>query len=157
MKKSTLQFALVVSWLPLVFFSCEMSTQQPQMLDVEQTILDKETKALDFWSAGDPVRFGEGFAEDATYFDDIAASNRVDSLPEIKNYFASLAGKITPHEFTLVDPKVQVYGDIAILTLQYHPTVADTIKGPPWKATSIYRFQDGDWKVVHAHWSLVKE
>ena len=157
MKRGTLRFTPIVALFMLLFNSCEMEMQQQTPQEVKQNILDKEKSSLDFWSAGDPVGFGEGFAEDATYFDDIAASSRLDSLQEIKNYFASLAGKITPHDYTLVDPKVQVYDDIAILTLQYHPTVADTIKGLPWKATSVYRFQDGDWKVVHAHWSLIKQ
>ena len=55
-----------------------------------------------------------------------------------------------------VDPKVQVYGEVAILTLQYHATV-DGQPGPPWKATSVYRMINDDWYAVHAHWSLVKE
>ena len=98
--------------------------------------------------------FGKGFAEDATYFDDVAATTRLDGKQEIINYFSTLAGLVPEHDFELVDPKVQVYGDIAILTLHYHGSINDTAIGQPWKATSIYRFQEGDWKVVHAHWSV---
>jgi ketosteroid isomerase-like protein len=125
--------------------------------NAEQTIIDKETASLENWAKGDPLGFLDGFADDATYFDDIAAHTRLDGKTEIQAHLASLEGKISPHEFEIVDPKVQVYGDIAILTLQYHSTVNDTIKGQPWKATSVYHFIDDDWKVVHAHWSLVKE
>lgn len=156
MEKSIFQLSVIVALSLLMFASCDMNIQHRDANEVEQTILAKETAALDFWSGGDPVGSGKGFAGDATYMDDIAASVRLDSLPEIQRYFASLAGQITPHDYELVDPKVQVYGDIAILTLRYHPSIGDTIEGPPWKATSVYRFQDGDWKVVHAHWSLVK-
>jgi ketosteroid isomerase-like protein len=74
----------------------------------------------------------------------------------LKNYFSSLEGMIPEHNYELVDSKVQVYGDVAILTLQYHSFMPDGQKGTPWKATSVYRYADGDWQVVHAHWSLVK-
>ena len=80
---------------------------------------------------------------------------RLDSIEEIRNYLASLEGEIPPHNYKIVDPKVQVYGDIAILTLHYH-TMIDTVPGTPWKATSVYRLIDDVWHVVHDHWSLVK-
>ena len=27
----------------------------------------------------------------------------------------------------------------------------------PWKATSVYRYKDGDWLSVHENWSLIKQ
>jgi ketosteroid isomerase-like protein len=56
-----------------------------------------------------------------------------------------------------VDPKVQVYGDVAVLTLRYHPSGADGTPLQAWKATSVYRRAGGEWLRVHAHWSMVKE
>ena len=91
----------------------------------------------------------------STYFDDISAHTRLDGLDEIKAHLSSLEGNIPVHAYELVDPKVQVLGDVAILTMQYHGTV-DGQPGPPWKATSVYQFTNNDWRVVHAHWSLVK-
>ena len=116
-----------------------------------------ERQALASWSNGDPIGFSKNFAVDATYFDDIGAQMRIEGTEEIKNYFTSLDGQIPAHKYELVNPKVQVYGDIAILTLQYHAKSLDNEPGPPWKATSVYRFLDDEWKVVHANWSLVKK
>ena len=139
----------------LISNSCEKNQDAQSDLDVEQTILAKERQALDHWSAGDPLGFAVNFADDVTYFDDISAQTRINGLEEMRKYFTTLAGKIPPHTYEIVDPKVQVYGDIAISTLHYHPII-DGEQGPPWKATDVYRLIDGEWRVVHAHWSLIK-
>ncbi len=147
---------LLVSIL-LIFTSCEMEKSTLTEEDVEQTILAKERKALDRWSAGDPSGFSVNFAENATYFDDIAAHTRLDGLDEIQKHIASLEGKIPIHNYEIVDPKVQVFGEVAILTLRYHGSLPDGQPTPPWKATSVYHLVDNNWQIVHAHWSLVKE
>ena len=54
-----------------------------------------------------------------TYFDDVAAHVRVDGIENLKKYFKSLEGKVPVHKYELVNPKVQVYGDMAILSLWY--------------------------------------
>lgn len=141
--------------ISLIFASCETKQDTPTQENVEQTILAMERQALDRWAAGDPVGFSEGFADDVTYFDDIGASTRIDGLEELRTYLTSLEGEIPPHSYEIVDPRVQVYGDIAICTLRYHSTVNGE-PGPPWKATDVYRLTDGTWHLVHAHWSLVK-
>jgi len=93
----------------------------------------------------------------STYFDDIAAHTRLDGLEEIKKHLGSLEGKIPAHNYEIVDPKVQVFGEVAILTIRYHGSTTDGQPGPPWKATSVYHLKNDNWLVVHAHWSLVKE
>jgi ketosteroid isomerase-like protein len=88
---------------------------------------------------------------------DIGAQSGIDGLEAMRTYLTSLEGKIAPHRYEIANPHVQVYGDIAILTFRYHPS---TLEGTPlthWKATSVYRFNEGKWRVVHAHWSIVKE
>jgi ketosteroid isomerase-like protein len=150
--KNIILFILVF----MLFASCETKQETEKLENIEKVILSKERKSLDLWAQGDPLGYSENFAEDGTYFDDIAAQTRLDSLKEIRNYFTSLKGQIPPHKYEIVDPKVQVYGDIAILTMQYHSTTFDGQPGRPWKATSVYRLTNGDWHVVHAHWSLVK-
>lgn len=125
--------------------------------EIEDTILNKELQALNQWSAGNPAGYINNYANDATYYDDIASFVRLDSLPEIADYFRSLKGKIPQHSYRIIDPKVQVYNEIAILTLSYHATTNDGKALPPWKATSVYRLINADWKIVHAHWSLIKE
>ncbi|MGD2035286.1 MAG: nuclear transport factor 2 family protein [Bacteroidales bacterium] len=145
---------LLISFLLLV--SCQMQqTTEPQK-NVEETILSLERKALDSWAQGNPVSFFDNFADDASYIDDIGASTRLDSIGEIKAYAETLEGNIPPHNYELKDTRVQVYGDIAILTLQYHSTLNGE-SGTPWKATAVYHLNDSVWQVVHANWSVIKE
>ena len=137
------------------FISCSNSNQSKAQ--IEQEVLNLEKMALDKWAGGDPVGFAENFAADATYFDDIGAQNRVSGSEALKGYFKSLEGKIPAHHYELVNPQVQVYDNMAILTLRYNAKTLDNEPGPPWKATSIYKLKEGKWKVVHANWSLIKE
>jgi len=146
---------ILLFFILLVFVSCKTKQSTLSRENVEQTILAQEHKTLDRWAAGDPLGYSENSAEDVTWFDDVAAQTRIDGIEELRNYLTSLVGKYPPHTYEIVDPKVQVYGDIAICTLRYNPTIngePDT----PWKATDVYRLTNGKWRLVHANWSLVK-
>ena len=125
--------------------------------NAEQAILDQERRALDQWASGNPLGYIDIDADDVTYFDDIGAHSRIDGLDRLRTYLAGLVGKIPPHRYDLVDPKVQIYGDVAILTLRYQPSDAGGKPLTAWKATSVYRRSATDWRIVHAHWSMVKE
>lgn len=123
----------------------------------EQAILAQERRALDQWAQGNPLGYVETDADDITYFDDIGAHLRIDGLEAVRNYFAGLTGKIPEHRYEVVNPKVQVYGDIGILTLRYRASGTDGGPLTPWKATSVYRRSAEGWRKVHAHWSIAKE
>jgi ketosteroid isomerase-like protein len=123
----------------------------------EQAILAQERRALERWSHGDPLGYVAIEAEDITYFDDIGAHRRIDGLAALRGYLAALERKTPPHRYEVVDPKVQLYGDIGVLTPRYLPSTREGEPLPPWKATSVYRRAGGEWRIVHAHWSLVKE
>ena len=120
-------------------------------------ILAAERRALDRWSSGDPVGYLEAAHEDVTYFDDIGALERVDGKDALHAYAEGLMGKIPAHRYEIVDPKVQLYGDVGILTLRYHTSSLEGEPGTPWKATAVYVNTDEGWRPVHLHWSIVKE
>lgn len=125
--------------------------------EAADTILALERSALDRWSHGDPLGFPEIQAPDITYFDDIAAHSRIDGLEAMREYMTALVGQIPEHRYEVVDPKVQLYGNVGILTLRYHTFDAEGAPLTPWKATSVYRRMGDTWRCVHAHWSIVKE
>jgi ketosteroid isomerase-like protein len=123
----------------------------------EEAILEKERAALDRWSSGNPVGYAASAAEDITYFDDIGAQTRLNGLQSCRAYLSTLEGQIPAHSYEIVDTKVQVYGDVGILTLQYHPSSLQGEAMTPWKATVVYRLVQAEWRVVHANWSMLKE
>ena len=138
----------------VTFSACEPKEQVMSQEEIAKTIIALERQALDEWSKGNPSAFPLNFADDATYFDDIAAQERVDGLENLKKYFESLDGQVPAHTYELIEPKVQVYGKTAIMTLRYVGTIGNDI-APPWKATSVYHNMEGQWKLVHDNWSLV--
>ena len=127
-----------------------------ERLSAEETILAKERERLDHWSNGELAAYAQCSTEDVSYFDDIGAHDRLDGLPALLRYLSALEGQVPAHDYEMVDPRVQLYGDVAIVTLRYHPSLHGEAL-TRWKATSVYRHNDGEWKMVHAHWSMSKE
>ena len=77
----------------------------------------------------------------------------MDGIQAFGEYLAALRGQIPRHRYESVDPKVQVYGGVGILTLQYHAySLEGELLGKD-RGTCVYRSADGAWKMVHAHWS----
>ena len=129
----------------------------PGQSDAAEAIVAQERRSLEQWAAGNPLEYAKNLAEDFTYFDDIAAQTRVSGDDAMRAYLGSLKGKIPPHRFEIVDPRVQLYEDVGILTLRYHTYGDDGTPMSRWKATSVYRRIGDQWRSVHAHWSLVKD
>jgi ketosteroid isomerase-like protein len=125
--------------------------------DIGQAVLARERQALDRWSAGDPAGYVTFAAEDISYFDDIGAQARLDGIGDVRAYLASLDGKIPPHRYEVVEPRVQLCDDVAVLTFRYHPYGPDGQPLTRWKATTVYRRDAGEWWTIHAHWSMLKE
>ena len=140
----------------LIIGSCTSEPDIPSEEETTKSVIAKEREALDQWSAGNPDDFSINMAEDVTYMDDIGAHSRLNGFEEVQSYLSSLDGMIPPHSYEMQNPRVQVYGNVAILTFWYLGSV-DGQAGAPWKATSVYYFADEDWKMVHANWSRVKE
>lgn len=119
----------------------------------EDAILAQARKDFDRWSEGDTEGYGQSAADDVTYFHNAPAHARVDGIQAFREYLSALRGQIPPHKYEMVDPKVQVYGSVGILTLQYH---AFSSEGEPLaraRGTCVYRMAGGAWEMVHTHWS----
>jgi ketosteroid isomerase-like protein len=60
----------------------------------------------------------------------------------------------------MIDPKVQCHGDIAVLS--FNLINYGKVGGRPeavlarWNATQVYRQIEGQWKIIHSHWSYSK-
>ena len=123
----------------------------------EEAILAQERDALDRWSSGDPEGYVQSADEDVTYVDFIGAHVRVDGIQALREYLAGIKGQFPAHTYEVVNPRIQVYGDVGILTQHYYPTSLEGEAMGPSKATCVYRRTDGTWYLVHSHWSILKE
>jgi ketosteroid isomerase-like protein len=76
----------------------------------------------------------------------------VNFFPKFEKY----AEMFKINDFQMHNPRVQVYGDTAILT--YNSSVSVSMGGQPInytaKVTSVYVKQGNSWRVVHAHESM---
>jgi len=118
---------------------------------VPELILERERKALDRWGKGDPGGFLAITAPDVTYFDPFQPT-RIDGLPALKALYATIRGKIKIEHDEILDPRVQLYGDAAVLSYRFISHGSEgTIR---WNCTEVYQCMGGEWSIVHSHWSF---
>ena len=118
-----------------------------------QEILALETAALDRWGKGDPDGFLALSAPGVSYFDPFQ-KQRVDGLPALKALYDTIRGKIKIDRAEIINPRVQVMGDSAILTIQFASHGSEGAK--LWNCTEGYQRLNGEWKIIHSHWSFTK-
>ncbi|MGQ0642840.1 MAG: YybH family protein [Gemmatimonadaceae bacterium] len=124
-------------------------------------VIALERAALDRWIKPDPDGYIELAAPEITYFDP-TTEKRVDGRPAMQERLAPLRNvklPFTDPRYDMIDPKVQHYGDVALLTfnLVNYGTVAGAEKVlARWNSTEVYGRVGGRWKIVHSHWSLVQ-
>src|SRR5215472_9670390 len=116
--------------------------------------------ALDRWGKGDIQGLLDLYAPDVTYFDPVQ-EKRVDGIEAMRRIYAPFAGKLKIGHYEMIDPKVQRYGEVAILTFNLVDDVVQRPDGPgnvrvPWNCTQVYARIQGKWKVVSEHWSFIK-
>jgi hypothetical protein len=129
----------------------EETTQQPTT--VADTILALERRALDRWGKGDPDGYLEINAPDVSYFDPYLR-DRLDGFSNLKERYEALRGKISIEKDEIINPRVQVIGDVAVLTMLYVSYSNEA--SMRWNCTEIYRRQGDDWKIIHSHWSFTE-
>ena len=126
---------------------------------MEDTILSLEQQAMERWRNGDPWGFVELSAGDITYVDPGLASP-ITGLEQYRAYMKQVEGKIHYQGSEFIDPKVVTIGDAAVLSYNYRSTELSpegtVLNQTPWNATEVYFRRDGQWKIVHTHWSFIQ-
>ncbi|HKQ75275.1 MAG TPA: DUF4440 domain-containing protein [Blastocatellia bacterium] len=137
----------------LFISSCKTDDYSPDK------IIAMEKAALDRWGKGDPQGYLEIMDADLTYFDPFL-EKRLDGLDAMKEFLKPFTGKIKVDRFDMLNPKVQRDGDMALLTfnlLSYAKQPDGTEKVVArWNSSEVYRKINGEWKIIHSHWSFIK-
>lgn len=122
---------------------------------VSAEIISIERTALNRWGKGDPWGFTEISADEVTYFD-TGTERRVDGREALRQLYLPREGRIKIERYDMLNPKVQVHENTAVLTfnlIDYVLTPEGSTKEIHWNATEVYCKIDGQWKIIHTHWS----
>jgi len=116
-------------------------------------IIAMERAALDRWGKGDPDGFLEISDPEVTYFDPFL-ERRLDGLAGLRSLYSQLRGKIRIDQSEIINPRVQFCGDGALLTYNF---VSSGSEGEArWNCTEVYRRREGQWRIIHSHWSFTR-
>jgi ketosteroid isomerase-like protein len=119
--------------------------------NIPEHIIELERAALDRWGRGDPSGFLEISALDVSYFDPFT-EQRLDGLPALGALYDGIRGKIHIDRSEIIEPRVQVFGDVAILTFRFESHGSEG--SVHWNTTEVYRNTDAGWRIVHTHWAF---
>jgi ketosteroid isomerase-like protein len=126
-----------------------MARQDP----IASELIALERAALDRWGAGDPSGYLEISAPDVTYFDPFL-ERRLDGLEALTALYESIRGSIHIERYDLIDPKVQVCGEVAVLTFNLVSHMG--ANAVPWNCTEVYRHDPTGWRLIQTHWSITR-
>lgn len=116
-------------------------------------LIAMERAALDRWGAGDPSGYLEISAPDVVYFDPFL-ERRLDGLEALTALYESLRGAIHVDRYELIDPKVQVCGEAAVLTFNLNSYTGATLMR--WNCTEVFRLDKAGWRLIQTHWSITQ-
>lgn len=107
---------------------------------------------------GDPGRYLEADAPEVTYFDPVL-EKRIDGLAAVRDHLLPLTGRIDIDHYEMIDPKIQCYGEAAVLSfnlINYGRAESGSPVLSRWNSTEVYARIEGGWRIVHSHWSYIK-
>ncbi len=124
--------------------------------DTALKIIAMERDALERGARGDVDSFVNISDPDVVYFDP-SLERRIDGLAALKEYYHK--NSKPPEEeldIELINPKVQLTGDVAVLTFNYKSTGRRTGRVQLWNCTEVYRQTAQGWRIIQTHWSWTK-
>lgn len=125
----------------------------PNDQEITNTLISLESAALERWGNGDPSGFLEICAADVVYFDPYQEM-RIDGIDALTEFYKNIWGKVHFDRFVLLNPLVQVGGELAVLTFNFVSYTGD--KETPWNCTEVYRNNEGNWQIIQTHWSYTR-
>jgi uncharacterized protein (TIGR02246 family) len=124
--------------------------------EVARAVIAREKASVEAWQRKDKAFFADLLADDATFFGALNPYLETDPKENFLPKFEQYAETFKTLDFQMYNPRVQVYGDTAILTYNSARTVnlGGRVMNYTGKVTSVYVRQGDKWRVVHAHESI---
>ena len=138
--------------LSILALACSPALAAPTPESTEQTILSLERRGMDGWLQGHPGEFLKISDPEITYFHS-ALGTRLVGLEAVKALYETYRGRPLYDRYEIVEPKVALAGDAAILTFLF--TTQNGTLTRRWHATEVYRQGPSGWRILHSHYSQV--
>lgn len=124
-------------------------------LKIAQQIVALERAALDKWFKGDTSGYNELWSRDSFSYCDGAFTERIDDHKTIEDFLSKVQGKLFADSYKFCHPRVQIFGDTAILIYQLFADT--TLIDMNYNCIEIFHKEnDGKWRVVHSTWSFIR-
>ena len=124
--------------------------------EIARAVIAREKAAAEAWQRKDKNFFANYMADDSTYFGPMNPYLETDPKQNFLPRFEQYAERFKVLDWQMYNPRVQVYGDTAILTYNVNSTL--DLGGRPLqytgKVSQVYLRQGSTWRVVHGHESL---
>jgi ketosteroid isomerase-like protein len=157
MKKQLL--SLIVFLLVLaggLFFITKGTSAESNQQSIAAAIIAREKASVEAWQRKDKAFFADFLADDSTYFSSMNPYLETDPKTNFLPKFEQYVELFKFNDFQMYNPRVQVYGDTAVLT--YNTSASVSMGGQAMhytaKATTVYVKQGNTWRVVHSHESM---
>lgn len=131
------------------------SDSSPEELEHEilETLLAQQHAALDpYYGESDPSTYVALYGDHVTAFDPWSNGKLEDAAA--KDHLMGFAGMIPPVAYEIVHPRVDIYGNIAILTFSVDLTDPAGGTFAVWNTTQVHHLTGDSWELVHSHWSF---
>jgi hypothetical protein len=122
--------------------------------DVSGKILTRLQAVAERFYNNDPLAYTELLAEDVTYFAPITPG-RVEGKEAVRALFVPFQGKLSVPRFEILNAKLQLHGDIGVLTYNLNEYGTNGTVATRWNSTEVYRRFGDKWQAIHAHWSQI--
>jgi ketosteroid isomerase-like protein len=127
---------------------------------VKEIIMAKEKDAMERWRNGDPWGWAEISAPEVTYIDP-DLTKHIEGLEEYKKLLKQVEGMVEYQGSDFINPRFVIHDNMAVLTYNYKSTQTradgSVIDQTLWNTTEVYCLLDNNWKIIHTHWSYVKQ
>lgn len=124
--------------------------------EVARAVIARERAAVEAWQRKDKSYFADYVTDDSTYFGPMSPYLETDPKVNLLPKFEQHAERYRVVDWQMYNPRVQVYGDAAVLTYNAQSTL--DVGGRPLqytsKVTQVYARQGSSWRVVHGHESV---
>ena len=120
---------------------------------IAREIVAIERRVMDGWQNGDSGPALAVADREITYFH-MMTERRLDGVAAVRGLYEPYGGRPLFDSYELLDPKVQVCGEVAVLT--YNLVSRNGGMESRWNATQVYQRRKEGWRVIHSHFSQTR-